>query len=364
MLSWSGVFDSIANHALNDAILNAGILYGTSRAINSAISLLQTTQISIVFLSVDVGELLDPVNDVVERFSEVMTYAIASLVAQKFLTAITEHAIFNITLTLTAIGFVVSTFFRLSAASDICLRGFLFLFLIRTSVISAILLGTWVSALLVEPKVSSNHETLTQYEKAISNASESLTGSNARSQGMLDNLSEELARSENQQHAVSIEYDAKRQKMADLERAIAQRSAEIGTLKSLYSEDESLARLKKNLTRLEAETNDLASNLEQLEDKVVERKEALDCATRKSAGENCGIMDWLKDKSAQTDIKGVLEELTQTVPRLVESTITLLVLVIFECVLFPLMFWFLFYQLLKKIWRLELGFKPQFFDKL
>ena len=60
-------------------------IYATSRALNAAISVVQSAEVSLLVANVDVGELLDPVNDAVERFSTVLTWATASLLVQKFI---------------------------------------------------------------------------------------------------------------------------------------------------------------------------------------------------------------------------------------------------------------------------------------
>jgi hypothetical protein len=69
---------------LRDEITANLAVYTISRALNAAISLVQSAEINLIVGNVDIGELLDPVNDAIERFSTVLTWATTSLLVQKF----------------------------------------------------------------------------------------------------------------------------------------------------------------------------------------------------------------------------------------------------------------------------------------
>ena len=79
--------DSNANDYFESAISKATLAYGTSRVINASISVLQESQLQVepagVGLSLAVGQVLDPVNDLTERLSDVLVTAIVSLGIQK-----------------------------------------------------------------------------------------------------------------------------------------------------------------------------------------------------------------------------------------------------------------------------------------
>lgn len=81
------VIDSNANDYFESAITKATIAYGTARVINASISVLQESQLQVepagVGLSLAVGQVLDPVNDLTERLSDVLVTAIVSLGIQK-----------------------------------------------------------------------------------------------------------------------------------------------------------------------------------------------------------------------------------------------------------------------------------------
>ncbi len=97
-ISYLKPLDAYANAYHDQALKQAALTYATARGINALVSMLQSSTIEggavIVSGSVTIGELLDPVNDLIERFSSVMTIALASLAAQKLLLVISGQNAF------------------------------------------------------------------------------------------------------------------------------------------------------------------------------------------------------------------------------------------------------------------------------
>ena len=81
--------DESAMKIQDEAFSRAMVAFGLAKGLNAVISLIQGTELSItpvgVGLNLSVGEVLDPFNDMVERFSWVMLFASVSLGVQKLL---------------------------------------------------------------------------------------------------------------------------------------------------------------------------------------------------------------------------------------------------------------------------------------
>ncbi|WP_428738434.1 hypothetical protein [Sulfurimonas sp.] len=81
--------DSHAMQLQNEAFDRSMIAFGIAKSLNAIISLIQGTELSItpvgLGLTLSVGEVLDPLNDMVERFSWVMLLSTISLGIQKLL---------------------------------------------------------------------------------------------------------------------------------------------------------------------------------------------------------------------------------------------------------------------------------------
>lgn len=81
------VLDSRADVYFNEAITKAGVSYATCRVINATVSIIKESRLELepagVGLSLAVGQILDPINDMTERLSDVLVMAITSLGVQE-----------------------------------------------------------------------------------------------------------------------------------------------------------------------------------------------------------------------------------------------------------------------------------------
>ena len=85
------VFDNKTEVYLNGATKQAITAFAGARALNAAISVAQSAQVGVSLggqASFHPGEILDPVNDMVEDYSTAMKYAIGSLISQKLIVEI------------------------------------------------------------------------------------------------------------------------------------------------------------------------------------------------------------------------------------------------------------------------------------
>ncbi|HEX5786707.1 MAG TPA: hypothetical protein VFY03_00900 [Woeseiaceae bacterium] len=93
-LATSGVVDDTAETFAEDAFKQALVTFAAARTLNGVISLAQGTEIAVepggVGVNLGVGEILDPVNDLVEQFSAVMLVAASSLGLQNVLLEMTS----------------------------------------------------------------------------------------------------------------------------------------------------------------------------------------------------------------------------------------------------------------------------------
>lgn len=79
--------DEQADEYFSQSITKAGVAYATCRVMNGSISVLQESQLQVepagIGLSIAVGQALDPINDMIERTSNVLVTSITSLGVQK-----------------------------------------------------------------------------------------------------------------------------------------------------------------------------------------------------------------------------------------------------------------------------------------
>ncbi|MEL7296181.1 MAG: hypothetical protein AAGJ86_00900 [Pseudomonadota bacterium] len=92
-LAASGLADKISERYAADALERAFVTWAVARGLNGVISVAQGTEIALepggVGVKLTVGQVLDPVNDLIERFSSVMLIAASAIGLQNILLTIT-----------------------------------------------------------------------------------------------------------------------------------------------------------------------------------------------------------------------------------------------------------------------------------
>jgi hypothetical protein len=183
VLAWWGVLDSISANYVNASLLDAGIIYGTARGINALVSALQGTELDLWLVTFSVGELLDPVNDMIERFSGVMTLAIASLVIQQLLLVIVSDATFSSALTLLAAAALIALFIGKLAGYKLLLKVFLVVALLRFSLSLVVVANLWVDQVFLPDSASVEYAVMQDFETDLKVVDDTVRGkSGERSQ--------------------------------------------------------------------------------------------------------------------------------------------------------------------------------------
>ena len=96
LATWTTSFDAPAMSQVDAGMKRALVSFAGARALNAAISLAQGTEFSAGFgahITFSVGEVLDPVNDLVESFSNLMLLASVAFGIQKVLLMIGQDAL-------------------------------------------------------------------------------------------------------------------------------------------------------------------------------------------------------------------------------------------------------------------------------
>lgn len=108
LCSWFSPLDSTAIRQVDAGLKRALVSFATARALNAVISVVQGTEVSVQPLGFGVnftpGQLLDPVNDLVEQFSNLMLAASVAFGVQKVLIAIGAYWLISLVLTTAALG--------------------------------------------------------------------------------------------------------------------------------------------------------------------------------------------------------------------------------------------------------------------
>jgi len=101
-------FNKMSHDEVHDSFKKALAIFATAKGLNAAISVAQGTEIG----PIAIGEVLDPINDMIEQFSWIMIAALTSLGIQKILLYITADFAFNIVVASVIFIFIVMIWFK------------------------------------------------------------------------------------------------------------------------------------------------------------------------------------------------------------------------------------------------------------
>ena len=170
-LSWLNVLDDYGDRYTTHALKQSAASYAVARGINAVVSVLQSTEVSVGFASLSPGEALDPLNDLVERFSWIAMMAMASLGLQKLLLLMASSILFKVLITLTGAMLIYSLLRRNSRAQHTMIRFFVVALFLRFAVGSVVLANDIVEYLFLEESRTQATEQLENTRVSLSDIS-------------------------------------------------------------------------------------------------------------------------------------------------------------------------------------------------
>ena len=196
----SGYLDDVSEAYAEKALRNALVTFAVARTVNGVISTAQGTELALepggVGVILSVGEVLDPINDLIERFSAVMLVAASSLGLQMLVLEITGWwgltALLILASTIAIVAFWLPKLFGGRYAS-LAVRGFLVVLFMRFAVPVLVVGTTLISEAFLLPAqqeaTSALEETKTEIEAL---NKESQAASPTEEQSLMDRLGEML----------------------------------------------------------------------------------------------------------------------------------------------------------------------------
>ena len=228
--------DSNATQVHDEAMKQALAAFGIAKGLNAVISLIQGTELSVtpigIGLTFSVGEVLDPLNDLIERFSWVMLAASVSLGIQKLLLVFSAKMYIKIFFILAAAFTLLLVWYKplqRDRTIQITLRLFIVLLLLRFGAIMFIYTENVIYNQLMAQSYAKAMEQLKTTENDLVDIKNQKVS-----------LSKELAHEQKSQGDYALIPDA-------IEEAYAKTSQQFDALKKKLDIETSLNELDKNL---------------------------------------------------------------------------------------------------------------------
>lgn len=206
VLAGLGTVDAAGKHYADEAFKRALVTFAVARTLNGVISVAQGTEVAVepagVGVNFTVGQILDPVNDLVERFSAVMLVATTSLGMQNILLQISAWWGISLFLLLAAVFYLVTIWAgseKIRKLSSAAVRILLVAAFMRFAVAALIIASNLVfNTFMAAEQMAATQalETTTVEVQAISTESEAQPGAEQtlmeRLGNMLDNSLESM----------------------------------------------------------------------------------------------------------------------------------------------------------------------------
>ena len=353
VLGWLGVLDNLSNVQINNSISSAGLIYGTARGINALVSLIQGTELNVVFLTVSVGEVLDPVNDLIERFSDFILLALGSLALQKILLAVVSHTTFNIVLTALAAFTGIALFQSNTKAFNFLSKSFLIVAFLRFSLGIVVLANGWVDAHFLNKADEERYAAMKEFKGELDEA-------NSLSKGQVDystsigELQEQLTQIEAKAADTAEEIDALQHKIEKAKSNLETLKDDAGGLCSISARSPSCPSPVKNalaaVSKLESQKEKKTSLYKAAIKNIEERNDALECLTKKAQGENCGFFDRFSNAPNIKALQDKMSTLDDSVGVFASNIIDLLTSILLKSIAIPLLFFYVLLKLARINW--------------
>jgi|AntAceMinimDraft_5_1070358.scaffolds.fasta_scaffold54780_2 signal transduction histidine kinase len=352
-LAWHGILDQYSSQDISASVASAGVIYGTARGINALVSVLQGTELNIVLVPLSIGEVLDPVNDLIERFSEVILVALASLALQKIVLAVVSHTLFNIVLLIAAVATGISLFMQYPRLHSTMLRVFLIVAFFRFSLGLVVLANSWVDATFLNEADQARHLAMERFQgelrqiDTLSRKEDEATVLLSSSRLLLGELKVQQTDIKRVLSEREEQLKLAVQKVEHL-RNKADRLCQISELSPTCPAAVESAIAERDTTAVQRE--DAAASLAAIERDIEEQKLQMACLAKRQHGENCSFWDSLPDAPSPAMLRQKLNNINNSLSDFAENCINLLVSLLLKTVAIPVVFLYLLLKIARMNW--------------
>ena len=331
-ISWWGAVDNLAAYVNGESIKDAAIIYGVARSINGVISLIQSAELGAIVGSIHPGELLDPINDLIERFSSVMAWSLSSLVLQKILLSVFNSYSFKIIFTICC---ALMLFWRwLPVPKHVSTRAwsiFLVIASLRFSIAIVCALTAAVDQSFIQKIEQTSLKTVQVFNSDIS------VGINEVA-AIDEDINQELTELKLRVDKVNKQVEVKNADIAALEEKLAKLPKRSVWDKVKFKKKSEVSKA------IENQINNKEIEIKRLQTQLTTLEAQLDCAVTKQAGGSCeGSLSKLKRLFSAEKISEISQKVNQTI----NDLITVLVTLVLTTIILPLSFLYLFYRLFR-----------------
>ena len=195
LVAFSGVMDDASQTIAEDSFKRALVTFAAARTLNGVISAAQGTEVALepggVGVILSIGEALDPINDLVERFSTVMLVATSSLGVQNILLGISRWWGINAAVAAIGLAVMLTVWTRLDARgriATIASRMFVMILFVRFAVPLLVIGTSLISQAFLDEGLDESTAALESTQSEIEEISEASPEVSGEDRSLLERL--------------------------------------------------------------------------------------------------------------------------------------------------------------------------------
>jgi len=349
--SWLSIIDRKAEEYVDESTLQALGIFGTLRLANATISVVKSVEVDAFFASVQFGQVLDPVDDLIEDASSVLKFALGSLFTQKILVEIASTQFFKILITASGLLLIASLYIQDGRFSGFLLKMFALVGLARFLFVLVIFFNGLVDQAFVDEKTSAEQEKLQGASQGIAAVGQTAQQDESDPETVL--LREQIEELTNQREMVVQAIESSRAEVASAQESLEESEMELSEIKEsldlkdrYFSENAEYEKRKAQVERREEALSDSVSLLDSYTEKLEEFDEQLEDLNAELAGDGKGFFAATKEMMDFDNIKAKAEQL-------IDSTLKLMALLTLKGLIIPVIFLVLLLKGFRYIWGVD-----------
>lgn len=358
-ISWLGAVDRRTEAYVDDATIEALAVFGTFRLANATISVLRSVSFDLPVVSVQLGQVLDPVDDLIEDGSEVLKFSIASLITQQLLVEIVSTSFFKFLMTAAGAFLVVSLYVGQGRFSNIFLKVFALVGLARFLFIVVVVLNGVVDQSFVEQKTRSEHERLKMASDSLADTTH-LTAKNALppeemniAKAQIDLLNSRKAQLLEQIGRINDQVVTARGALTSSQKKLSTLEDTLG-LQKYFSDSQQLQKYKMDVEQDRRTLTAVIANLDEKRDALERVNNDLREYRARLAGETTGVFAAARAKVESLQNMLSLDGVEAKAEKMIDAILRLIALFVLKAIIIPIVFLILLLKGFRFIWGIDL----------
>lgn len=351
VISWLSVIDRKAEEYVDESTLQALGIFGTLRLANATISVVKSVEVDAFFASVQFGQVLDPVDDLIEDASSVLKFALGSLFTQKILVEIASTQFFKILITASGLLLIASLYIQNGRFSGFLLKMFALVGLARFLFVLVIFFNGLVDQAFVDEKTSAEQEKLKGASQGIAAVGQTAQQDESDPETVL--IREQIEELTDQRKMVVQAIESTRAEVASAQESLEESELELSEIKEsldlkerYFSENAEYEKQKARVERREQALSDSVSLLDDYTERLEEFDEQLEDLNAELAGGGQGFFAATKEMMDFDKMKAKAEQL-------IDSTLKLMALLTLKGLIIPVIFLVLLLKGFRYIWGVD-----------